>query len=178
MTSGHKMCMPSPGTMPNSKCGLSWNKVCGRRQDDVGQKRVFAVQQHRAVQGRDHRHLDVEDVGEHLTAFAQDLVVALGREEVEALGVDRIHEGVARTRQDHHAIVAILADGVEQVDELLVCVAVEDQLPAAAVQRDFEHAVGLAGEAGIGERIAISVEMGHGCRPCTGRRRSVGVGTR
>src|SRR5213594_2406009 len=39
------------------------------------------------------------------------------------------------------------------MDELLVGVAVEDQLAAVSVQGDFEHAIGLAAEAGVRTRL-------------------------
>jgi hypothetical protein len=41
-----------------------------RRQNDVGQQGVFAVQQNRAVQGRDHRHFDVEPLPVRMTALS------------------------------------------------------------------------------------------------------------
>jgi hypothetical protein len=65
-------------------------------------------------------------------------------EEIEALRGDRVHERVAAAGQDHRAIVAVLADDVKQLDELLVRVAVEDQFDAIGVQDHLEHAVGLA----------------------------------
>src|SRR5437899_3885059 len=133
----------------------------GRRQDDVGQQCIFRVQEDRPIQGGDHRYFDVEDVLENLATLAQDLVVALRAKEIEALGADCVHERVAATGQDHYAIGRVLADRVEQMDELLVGVAVEDQLAAVSVQGDFEHAIWLAAEAGVRERLAIGVEFGH-----------------
>jgi hypothetical protein len=41
-----------------------------RRQNDVGQQGVFAVQQNRAVHGRDHRHFDVEPLPVRMTALS------------------------------------------------------------------------------------------------------------
>src|SRR3989442_13947602 len=108
----------------------------GRRKDDVGQQCIFGVQQSWPVQGGDHRRFDVEDVRENLATLAQDLVVALRAEEIEALRADCVHESVAATGQDHYAIGVVLADRVEQMDELLVGVAVEDQLAAVSVQGD------------------------------------------
>src|SRR3989442_9618482 len=160
MTSGQSRLTPSPGTMPKSKCGLSWNTVSGvARMMSVSS--AFGVQQYRPVQGGDHRCFNVEDVRENLATFAQDLVVALRAEEIEALRADCVHESVAATGQDHYAIGVVLPDRVEQMDELLVGVAVEDQLAAGSVQGDFEHAIWLAAEAGVRERLAIGVEFGH-----------------
>src|SRR5438128_11508164 len=47
------------------------------------------------------------------------------------------------------------------MDELLVGMAVEEQFAAVSVQGDFEHAIGLAAEPGVRERLAIGVEFGH-----------------
>ena len=64
------------------------------------------------------------------------------------------------------AVVAIVGtDLVEQVDELLVGVAVEYQLAAVGVQRDFKDAARRAGQASIGEGILVGVEVGHGGSP-------------
>ena len=111
-----------------------------RRQDDVGEQDVFGVQPHRAVHGGDHRRLDIEKVHQDFSALAIDLVVALRAEEVEAVRTDFLHEGVAAAGQDHNAIVGIGADGVKQVDELLVSMAVKNQRPAIRVQRRLQHA--------------------------------------
>jgi hypothetical protein len=47
------------------------------------------------------------------------------------------------------------------MNELLVRVAVEDELAAVSVQGDFEHAIGLALEAGVREYAAIGVKRRH-----------------
>src|SRR5207245_11450088 len=82
-------------------------------------------------------------------------------EVIESLRAGVIHESIAANGQAHYAIVVVLAECVEQMDELLVGVAVEEQLAAVSVQGDFEHAIWLAAEAGVRERLAISVEFGH-----------------
>jgi hypothetical protein len=46
------------------------------------------MRRQRAIDGRDHRHFDVEEVLEDFRAFAKDLVVAGGGEEIEAFGRD------------------------------------------------------------------------------------------
>ena len=112
-------------------------------------------------QGADHRYFDVEDVRENFATLTQDLVVASRAKEIEALRADCVHKSVTATGQDHHAVGVVLADHVEQMDELLVGVAVEDQLAAVSVQGNFEHAIGLAAEAGVRERLAIGVELDH-----------------
>src|SRR5207248_3720376 len=118
-------------------------------------------QQYRPVQGADHRYFDVEDVRENLATLTQDLVVALRAEEIEAFRADCVHESVTATGQDHHAVGVVLADHVEQMNELLVRMAVEDQLAAISVKGDFEHAIGVAAKARVRKRFAIGLELGH-----------------
>src|SRR5205085_6461883 len=117
--------------------------------------------QYGPVQGADHRYFDVEDVRENLATLTQDLVVALRAEEIEALGADCVHKGVTATGQDHHAVGLVLADHVEEMDELLMRMAVEDQLAAVSVKGDFEYAIWLTLEAGVRERVAIGIEFDH-----------------
>src|SRR5580700_7736155 len=96
-------------------------------QHDVGEQDIFGVQPRRAVYRGDKRRLDVENIHEDLSALAIDLVVALRGEEVETFGADRLHEGVAATRQDHHAIIGVRPDRVKQIDKLFVSMPIEDQ---------------------------------------------------
>jgi hypothetical protein len=56
-------------------------------------------------------------------------------------------------------IGAVLADDLEQMDGLLVRVAVEDQCAAVNVKGDFARDIGRAAEAGVRKRFAISVEL-------------------
>jgi hypothetical protein len=92
----------------------------------------------------------------------------LRAKEIEAVRADCVHKSVTATGQDHHAIGVVLVDHVEQMDELLVRVAVENQLAAISVKGDFEHAIGLAAGAGARERFAISVELDHWGLPIDG----------
>src|SRR3989475_1118763 len=161
MTSGQSRLTPSPGTMPKSKCGLSWNTVSGVARMMSVSSAYSECSSTGPFKAAIIGYFDVEDVRENLAAFAQDLVVALRAEEIEALRADCIHESIAATGQDHYAIVVVLTDRVEQMDELLVGMAVEEQFAAVSVQGDFEHAIRLAAEAGVRERLAIGVEFGH-----------------
>jgi hypothetical protein len=95
------------------------------------------VQPHRSIHGRDHRHLDVEDVHEDFFALAIDFVVALRAEEVEPVGGNRLHERLTAAGQDDHAVIGIRTDGVKQTDELLMRMPVEDQRSAVGVKRHF-----------------------------------------
>ena len=54
---------------------------------------------------------------------------------------------------------------MKQVNELLMGVSVEDELAAVGVKRDLEHAIRLAGEAGIGECVTIGFKTGHDAVP-------------
>src|SRR5437879_6124092 len=161
MTSGQSRWTPSPGTMPKSKWGLSWNTVSGVAR----MMSVSSAYSECSSTGPFKAAIIGDSMSRmfkrNLAAFAQDLVVALRAEEIEALRADCIHESVAATGQDHYAIVVVLTDRVEQMDELLVGMAVEEQLAAVSVQGDFEHAIGLAAEAGVRERLTIGVERGH-----------------
>ena len=74
---------------------------------------------------------------------------------------DRVHEGIAGTGQDDDSIVAVLADRMEEIDELLVAMSIENQFFAVGVQADFEHSVRLAAQAGIGKRVTVGVELDH-----------------
>jgi hypothetical protein len=47
---------------------------------------------------------------------------------------------------------------LEQIDELLVSVAVEDQLSPVGMQSDLEHTGVIAAEPRIGEGIAVGIE--------------------
>src|SRR2546427_6543608 len=161
MTSGQSRLTPSPGTMPKSKCGLSWNTVSGVARMMSVSSAYSECSSTGPFKAAIIGYFDVEDVRENLAAFAQDLVVALRAEEIEALRADCIHESIAATGQDHYAIVVVLTDRVEEMDELLVGMAVEEQFAAVSVQGDFEHAIWLAAEAGVRERLAIGVEFGH-----------------
>src|SRR5712692_11082315 len=51
------------------------------------------------------------------------------------------------------------------MDELLVDGAVKDQLATVSVQGDFEHAIGLAAEVGVRERLSIGVKIRHWSLP-------------
>lgn len=64
---------------------------------------------------------------------------------------------------------------MKQLDELLMGVAVEDELAAIGVESDLKHAVRLADEAGVGEGVAVGFEVGHDVRPYWGRPEAVGV---
>src|SRR5437868_8714862 len=99
------------------------------------------MQQYRSVQRRDHRDVDVQDIHEDLAAVAEDLVVSARREELEAFRIDRIHESVAASRQDHDAVVIVFADLVKHVRELLVGMAVEDQLSSVGVEGHFQDPI-------------------------------------
>src|SRR5712664_3638205 len=87
-----------------------------RGNDDIGKKHVLGVDRRRSVERGDHRHGNVEQVGEDLFALAIDLVVSARREEVEALGTDAIDESLARSGEDDHSIARVLADLVEELD--------------------------------------------------------------
>ena len=68
------------------------------------------------------------------------LVVAPGREEVEPVGLDAVHERVAAPGEHDYPVLGVFTDAVEQVGELFVSVAVEHQLPAVGVEHHFQHA--------------------------------------
>src|SRR5207249_4531714 len=161
MTSGQSRLTPSPGTMPNSKCGLSWNTVCGVARMMSVSSAYSECGSTGPVQGADHRYFDVEDVRENLATLTQDLVVALRAEEIETVGADCVHKSVTATGQDHHAVGLVLADHVEEMDELLMRMAVEDQLAAVSVKGDFEYAIRLTPEAGVREHVAIGIVFDH-----------------
>ena len=63
------------------------------------------MQSYRPVHRGDQRHFDVEEVHQDLFALAPDFVVALGREEIEAVEGDLLHERIAGAGQDHDAVV-------------------------------------------------------------------------
>src|SRR5438309_6250245 len=157
MTSGQSRLTPSPGTMPKSKWGLSWNTVSGVAR----MMSVSSAYSECSSTGPFKAAIIGDSMSRmfkrNLAAFAQDLVVALRAEEIEALRADCIHERIAATGQDHYAIVVVLTDRVEQMDELLVGMAVEEQFAAVSVQGDFEHAIGLAAEPGVHEGPAPAV---------------------
>ena len=116
------------------------------------------MQQHRSVERGDHRHLDVEDVHQNFLSLAPDLVVAHRRKEVEALTVDRVHERITGSGQNDDSVFAVLTDPAEQIDELFVSVAVEDQLSAVGVQSDLQHSRLIAAEPRIRESITVGLE--------------------
>ena len=105
--------------------------------------------------------MSARSIRQDFLALAIDLVVAPRREEVEAFGIDPIDEGLACTGQDDHAITCVLADLMEELDELLVSVAVEDQRVAVRVQNDLEHACLRAAELGMRKCAFIGVEDSH-----------------
>src|SRR2546426_10616526 len=128
-----------------------------RGNADIGKKHILGVDRRRSVQRGDHRYGNIEQICQDLFALAIDLVVTTWREEVEALGIDAIDESLARSREDDHSIARVLADLVEQFDELFVRVAVEDQRGAVRVEDDLEHAVLRAREFGVRKCVLVRV---------------------
>ena len=82
----------------------------GSCQNDVTQEDVFRVQQCRAIDRSDERHLDVENVHEDLLAFAIDLVVPAWSEEIEAVGPNLLHEGIPAAGKDYDAASQLTPD--------------------------------------------------------------------
>src|SRR2546428_2590063 len=128
-----------------------------RRNDDIGKKHILGEDRRRSVERGDHRYGNIEQIGKDLFALAIDLVVTAGREEVEALGIDAVDEGLARSSEDDHPIARVLADLVEELDELFMRVAIEDQRAAVRVEDDLEHAVLRAGESGVRKCVLVRV---------------------
>jgi len=54
--------MPSPGTIPKAKCGLSLEDRIWRRDDDIGKQHIFGVDRRRSVERSDHRHWNVQQI--------------------------------------------------------------------------------------------------------------------
>src|SRR3984957_3644107 len=69
-----------------------------RSDHDVAQQNIFGMHGCWTVHRRDHRHRDIEQVCKNFLTLAVDLVIPTRGEEVEACGLDAVHEGVARTR--------------------------------------------------------------------------------
>src|SRR5207302_8370869 len=141
-----------------------------RRNHDIRKEHIFGVDRRRSVERGDHRYGNVEQICQDLFALAINLVVTTRREEVEALGIDAIDESLARSREDDHSIARVLADLVEQFDELFVRVAVEDQRGAVRVEDDLEHAVLRAWQSGVWKQILVRVDTTHRFAPfnCSG----------
>ncbi|WSE09661.1 hypothetical protein OG574_43640 [Streptomyces sp. NBC_01445] len=86
---------------------------------DVGQKRVLAVDGHRAVDGGDDRHLQVDQSLHDAAAFADGAVPVGGPGDVaEAGAVDVGHETVAGAGENQDAVVAVVADLVHGAREV------------------------------------------------------------
>jgi hypothetical protein len=80
----------------------------------------------------------------------KNLVVTLRREEVETVGTDRLHKGVAAAGQDDDAVLGVGADRVKQMHQLLVGVPIKHQRAAIYVKRQFQHAGCRTGQPGVG----------------------------
>lgn len=96
---------------------------------------------HRAVHGRDHRHLDVEQVGEQAPAVVDDVVPVSGGAQLEAGGVDVDTIVVAGAGHDHDLVVAVPGDLGEAKTQLLVRFHAPDECPAGGMKRHRQNAV-------------------------------------
>src|SRR5437879_4022999 len=131
--------------------------------DDVAQQGIFGMRGGRAIDGRDHRHLYIENVFEDLCALAQDLVVSRGSEEIETCGRELGAKFSARAGQDDDVVVAIIADVAERPNQRFVHVAVEHQRTASRVQGDLQYSV-FALHPDVFVFVAVTVEHAHAPR--------------
>src|SRR5271154_164255 len=134
-------------------------------QHDVGEQDILGGQPRRAVHRGNERHFDIEDIHEDLFALAINLVVALRREEVEALGADGLHERVAAASEDDDATVGVRPDRMKKVYKLLMSITIEDQCAAIGVKRHFQHAGFRKGQTSIGKAVAIGIKAPHRISP-------------
>src|SRR6266850_1381561 len=132
-----------------------------RRDRDVCKKHVFGMDRNGSVDCGDDRHWNIEQICKDLFALAIDLVVPAGGEEVEALGIDAIDEGLACAGQDDHPVGRVLADLVEELDKLFMDVAIEDQRAAVRVEHDLEHALLRTRQPGMRKCVLVGLESSH-----------------
>ena len=115
---------------------------------------------HWAIDGRDHRHFDTDDVFEDLRALAEDLVESGGREEIETFGRDLGAELIARPGQDDDVVIGIIADVTERPNQRFVHVAVEHEWAASRMQGDLQDAV-FPLHFHVVVFISVAIEHGH-----------------
>jgi hypothetical protein len=94
-------------------------------------------------------------------ALTIDFIVAARRKKIETLGIDVVDERLACAGQNHDAIARVLTDLMEEVDELFVRVAIEDQCATVRVEDDLEHAFRRAGEHRVRKFVMVGVEGSH-----------------
>src|SRR5258708_14123224 len=136
-----------------------------RRDDDIGKKHIFGMNRSWSVDCGYDRHRNIEQICKDLFAFAIDLVVATGREEVEALGIEAIDEGLACPGQDDHSVARVLADLVEELDELFMDVAIEDQRATVGREDDLDHALVRTRQLGMRKCVLVRLESSHRLAP-------------
>jgi hypothetical protein len=154
--------MLSPGTRPPGKVGgvLEVCVVCG--EHDVAQHGQLRVDRDRAVDGGDHRYLDVEHLVDQAVAFPDDAVPhggvgpALGQRVGPVAEAD---ERVPGAGEDHDAVLPVRGDGVEQLGQLLVGPAAPQQRRAPPTHADRQHAGVVATDLGRRVPVLVLVEL-------------------
>src|SRR6266478_1320703 len=149
----------------DAECGVRFILKVGTLggDDDVAQQGIFGMRGGRAIDGRYHRHLYIEDVFEDLDTLAQDLVVSRRSEEIETFGRELGAKFVARAGQDDDVIVAVIADVAERLNQRFVHVAVEHQRTASRMQGDLQYSV-FALHPDVFVFVAVTVKHAHA--PC------------
>ena len=144
------------------------------RQHHVAQHGQLGVDRHRPVDGGDHRHLDGQHLVDQPVALPDDPVPhggvgpALGQ---RVGAVAQSDERVAGAGDDHHPVLPVRGDGVEQLGELLVGRSAPHQRLPPPVHPDRQHPGVVAAHVGRRPPVFVLVQL-HAAQPSTPRRRA------
>ena len=139
-------------------------------EHDVAQERDLRVPPGRAVDGADHRHLDVEQAHQQMLALPVD-AIPLGRRAPHAGAAGRAGAGVgiAGAGEDDDLVVRVAAHVAEGLGKLAVRQEPPLQRPAVRVKRHLEDAVApLHADGLIFRRVVVKTR--HRIRPPGGWR--------